>query len=155
MAPRHPEPSGTWSNTGHRKIVLTGDFLHVPDEDNPMFRDADVCFMDANTWHPAEWTSHQSVLGNLRLIDNWRPKQVYFVHYSGYEDRERTGDRINGPLSLARLQQELAAISDGRNLQGSLARNGARRHRRLAQLSGGLVPPRAHEIPGGFRVKAR
>ncbi len=26
-------------------------------------------FLDANTWHPAEYTWHQSVLGNLRLID--------------------------------------------------------------------------------------
>jgi phosphoribosyl 1,2-cyclic phosphodiesterase len=117
--PKAPGAVGYVVQHGRRKIVLTGDFLHVPDEDNPLLCGADVCFMDANTWHPAEWTSHQSVMGNLRLIDKWRPKRAYFVHYSGYEDRERPGDRIDGPLSLARLQQELHRISDGRDLRAA------------------------------------
>ena len=49
---------------------------------NPLFSHADVAFMDANTWHPAEHTAHQSVLGDVRLIEHWKPKRTYLVHYS-------------------------------------------------------------------------
>ena len=77
-----------------------GDFLSVPEEDNPLLFDADVMFLDANTWHPAEQSRHQSVLGNLRLIDKWRPKRAYMIHYSGYEDREHANDPVNGPMEL-------------------------------------------------------
>ena len=48
---------------------------------------------------PAKWTWRQSVLGNLRLIDKRRPKRAYMIHYSGYEDREHTGDSVSGPLA--------------------------------------------------------
>jgi phosphoribosyl 1,2-cyclic phosphodiesterase len=102
---------------GERKIVLTGDFLQVVDEDDPLLDGADVCFMDANTWHPAEWTSHQSVWGNLRLIEKWKPKRVYFLHYSGYEDREHGDDPINQPLGLDRLREELRRIAGPYDIQ--------------------------------------
>jgi hypothetical protein len=102
---------------GNRKIVLTDDFLRVPNEDDPLLLGADVCFMHANTWHPAEWTSHSSVLDNLRLIDKWKPKQVYFVHYSGYEDRERTSDPINGPMAGGRFREELHRVRPDLNLR--------------------------------------
>ncbi|MBC8869802.1 MAG: MBL fold metallo-hydrolase [Planctomycetes bacterium] len=115
--PKAPGASGFVIQHGERKIVLTGDFLHVPDKDDPLLSGADLCFMDANTWHPADWTSHQSVLGNLRLIDKWKPKRAYFVHYSGYEDMERDDDPINGPMAMPRLRDEVRGISDGRDLR--------------------------------------
>ena len=108
--PKAPGAMGFVVQHGNRKIVLTDDFLRVPNEDDPLLLGADVCFMDANTWHPAEWTSHSSVLDNLRLIDKWKPKQVYFVHYSGYEDRERTSDPINGPMAGGRFREELHRV---------------------------------------------
>ena len=108
--PKAPGAVGFVVQHGGRKIVLTGDFLHVLHEDDPLLFAADVCFLDANTWHPAEWTAHQSVLGNLRLIDKWRPKRVYFVHYSGYEDREHAGEVINGPLASGRFREELQRV---------------------------------------------
>ena len=89
--PKAPGALGFVVQHGGRKIVITGDFLRVPEEDDPLLFDADVMFLDANTWHPAEWTWHQSVLGNLRLIEKWRPKRAYMIHYSGYEDREHAG----------------------------------------------------------------
>jgi phosphoribosyl 1,2-cyclic phosphodiesterase len=67
---------------GQRKIIVTGDFARVPDEQDPRLFGADVCFMEANTWHPADWTHHSSVQGNLRLIDQWKPQRVYFPHRS-------------------------------------------------------------------------
>ena len=79
-------------------------------------------FLDANTTHAAEWTWHQSVLGNLRLVDKWRPKRAYLLHYSGSEDREHPGDPINGPLARERLGEELRRAAGGRDIQ--FARHG-------------------------------
>ncbi|MEI8372544.1 MAG: hypothetical protein WCJ35_06890 [Planctomycetota bacterium] len=90
---------------------------HVPEEDNPLLFDADVMFLDANTWHPAEQSRHQSVLGNLRLIDKWRPKRAYMTHYSGYEDREHANDPVSGPLDAARFRDELCRVANGRNIR--------------------------------------
>lgn len=100
-----------------RRIFLSGDFLHLPDEDNSLLYGADVCFLDANTWHPAEWTWHQSVLGNLRLIEKWNPKRTYLVHYSGYEDREHLHDAINAPMDLERFREELHRVAGNRDIQ--------------------------------------
>ena len=91
--------------------------LHVPDEDNSLLFGTDVCFLDANAWHPAEWTWHQSVLGNLRLIEKWKPKRTYLVHYSGYEDREHPEDAINSPLSLGRFRDELRKVGGDRDIR--------------------------------------
>lgn len=55
--PKAPGAMGFVVQHGSRKIVLSGDFLHIPDEDNSLLFGADVCFLDANTWHPAEWTA--------------------------------------------------------------------------------------------------
>jgi phosphoribosyl 1,2-cyclic phosphodiesterase len=108
--PKAPGAVGWVVQHSNRKIVLTGDFLNVPNEDDPRLVAADVCFMDANTWHPADWTGHSSVLGNLRLIDKWKPKRGYFVHYSGYEDRERAGEAIHGPLTRGQFRDELHRV---------------------------------------------
>jgi phosphoribosyl 1,2-cyclic phosphodiesterase len=102
---------------GGRKTVITGDFLRVPEEENPLLFDADVMFLDANTWHPADHTGHESVLGNLRLIEKWRPKRAYMIHYSGYEDQTHTEDPIHGPLPQERLHQELSRVAGGRDIQ--------------------------------------
>ena len=115
--PKAPGAVGFVVQHGSRKIVITGDFLRVAEEDNPLLFDADVMFLDANTWHPAEWTWHQSVLGNLRLIDKWRPKRAYMIHYSGYEDREHAGDSVNGPMSMARFQDELRRLPGGHDIR--------------------------------------
>ena len=70
-----------------------------------------------NTWHPLERSRHQSVLGNLRLIDKWKPKRTYLIHYSGYEDQEHADDPINGPMSLDRLREELRRVAEGRDIR--------------------------------------
>jgi phosphoribosyl 1,2-cyclic phosphodiesterase len=115
--PKAPGALGFVFQHGGRKVVITGDFLRVPDEDNPLLFDADVMFLDANTWHPAEWTGHQSVLGNLRLVDKWQPKRAYMVHYSGYEDREHASDPINRPMDAERFRDELCRVADGRDIR--------------------------------------
>jgi phosphoribosyl 1,2-cyclic phosphodiesterase len=115
--PKAPGALGFVVQHGRRKIVITGDFFHVTDEDNPLLLDADVMFLDANTWHPAEWTWHQSVLGNLRLIEKWRPRRAYMIHYSGYEDREHADDPVNGPMTMARFREELGGVAGGRDIQ--------------------------------------
>ena len=107
---------------GQRKIVITGDFFRVPTEDNPLFFDADVAFFDSNTWHPADRTGHSSVLGNLRLIEKWRPKRAYMIHYSGYEDREHTGDAIREPMAEHRFAEELRRAASPRDVR--FARHG-------------------------------
>ncbi len=115
--PKAPGALGFVVQHGGRKIVISGDFLHVPEEDNPLFFQADVMFLDTNTWHPADWTWHQSVLGNLRLVDKWRPKRTYMIHYSGYEDREHSGDPADGPLGRQRFAAELRRLAAGRDIQ--------------------------------------
>jgi phosphoribosyl 1,2-cyclic phosphodiesterase len=115
--PKAPGAVGFVVQHRSRKIVITGDFLRIPEEDNPLLFDADVMFLDANTWHPADRTSHQSVLGNLHLIDKWRPKRAYMVHYSGYEDREHAGDPVSGPMDAARFRDELCRVADGRDIR--------------------------------------
>ena len=118
--PKAPGALGFVVRHGGRRIILTGDFLHVPDEDNLLLFGADVCFLDANTWHPAEWTWHQSVLGNLRLIEKWKPKRVYLVHYSGYEDRDHPDDPINRPMAVERLRDELCRVTGNHDVQPAL-----------------------------------
>jgi ribonuclease BN (tRNA processing enzyme) len=115
--PRTAGAMGFVAQHGSRRIVISGDFLYVPDEDNSLLFGADVCFLDANTWHPAEGTFHQSVLGNLRLIDKWKPKRTYLVHYSGYEDLYRSGESVNHPLGLERFREELRKVAADRDIQ--------------------------------------
>jgi len=115
--PKAPGALGFVVQHGGRKVVITGDFLRVPDEDNPLLFDADLVFFDANTWHPADWTGHHSVLGNLRLVEKWRPKRAYMIHYSGYEDREHPDDPINGSMGMERLRQELQRVAGGRDIR--------------------------------------
>jgi phosphoribosyl 1,2-cyclic phosphodiesterase len=115
--PKAPGAIGFVVQYGGRKCVIMGDFLRVPEEDNPLLFDADVIFLDANSWHPAEHTWHQSVLGDLRLIDKWRPKRAYLLHYSGYEDRSHADDRVCGPLSFDRLRLELRHLAGDRDIQ--------------------------------------
>jgi hypothetical protein len=76
-----------------------------------------VAFMDANTWHPAEHTAHQSVVGDLRLIEHWKPKRTYLAHYSGYEDRDHAGNIIDGPMQSDRLCEELQRLPGGYDIQ--------------------------------------
>ena len=77
----------------------------------------DACFLDANTWHPADRTGHRSVLGGLDLVRRWRPKRTYLVHYSGYEDRDRPEEPIHGPMDLPRLRRELRRVAPELDVQ--------------------------------------
>jgi phosphoribosyl 1,2-cyclic phosphodiesterase len=115
--PKAPGALGFVVQHRGRKIVIAGDFLRVCEEDRDLLCGADVVFLDANTWHPADGTWHQSVLGNLRLIDTWRPKRAYLVHYSGYEDQEHETDPVSGPLDTGRLRAELARVAESRDIR--------------------------------------
>ncbi|OHB77678.1 MAG: hypothetical protein A2W31_16305 [Planctomycetes bacterium RBG_16_64_10] len=115
--PKAPGALGFLVQHGGRKIVISGDFLRIVDEDSDRFFGADVMFMDANTWHPAEWTWHQSVLGNLPLIDKWQPKRAYMIHYSGYEDWEHGDDSVGGPMDAVRFRAELRRVADAHDIQ--------------------------------------
>jgi ribonuclease BN (tRNA processing enzyme) len=95
---------------GQRRIVISGDFHHLVREDSELLMDAEVMFLEANTWHPIPGLAHQSVLGDLELVKRWRPKRAYLIHYSGYEDRQFVGERIHGPLSQSQLRDELRQL---------------------------------------------
>ncbi len=115
--PKAPGALGFVVEHGTRKVVISGDFLRVVEEECPLLFAADVMFLDANTWHPAEWTWHQSVLGNLRLIDKWRPRRTYLLHYSGYEDGQHQGDTVAGPMTPSRLGEQLRQLAGQRDIQ--------------------------------------
>ncbi len=112
-----PGAVGYVAQHGGKKVVFTGDFLRVVNEDDPLLCGADVMFLDANTWHPAEHTGHQSVLGNLPLIGKWQPKRTYMIHYSGYEDRDHPNDPVHGPMDVEWFRRELRRVSGGREIQ--------------------------------------
>ena len=57
------------------------------------------------------------MLGNLRVIDKWRPKRAYMIHYSGYEDLEYADDPVNGPMNAARFRDELRRAASGRDIR--------------------------------------
>ncbi len=97
--------------------MISGDFLGVVEEECPLLFAADVMFPDANTWHPAEWTWRQSILGNLSLVDKWRPRRTYLLHYSGYEDGQHQGDSGVGPMNPARLGEQLRQLAGQRDIQ--------------------------------------
>lgn len=105
-----------------RKIVLTCDFLRVANEDDPCWFDADVIFIESNTWNPSPDTGHQSILDGLRLLRKWRPRRAYLIHYSGYEDAAGPAAEVRSPLTtreLTRLANQHAGDLDVR-----LARHG-------------------------------
>ena len=64
---------------GARKVIITGDFRSVVHPDDPLLLGADVCFLEANTWHPIEGLAHQSVEGDLKLVERWKPKRAYLI----------------------------------------------------------------------------
>lgn len=97
-------PAG--AGTG-RKIVLTCDFLTVNDPDDPGWHDADICFIESNTWNPCPHTGHQSILEGIELIRCWKPKRTYLIHYSGFEDAEHPGAEINRVLTFDELQEQV------------------------------------------------
>jgi phosphoribosyl 1,2-cyclic phosphodiesterase len=115
--PQVPGAMGFVVQHADHRIVISGDFHHVPDEDNSLLFDSDVCFLDTNTWHPVELGRHQSVLGNLRLIEKWKPKRTYFIHYSGYEDRDHGDDPINGAMGMERFREEVQRVSGDHDVQ--------------------------------------
>ncbi|MFN8556316.1 MAG: MBL fold metallo-hydrolase [Dehalococcoidia bacterium] len=90
---------------GGRKVVFGWDVLRVveaPDAPSPaeaaagvtalpvayagLPRDADLLFLDTNTWRPRPTISHISALEGLALALRWRVHRLYFIHYSGQED---------------------------------------------------------------------
>ncbi len=109
--PTVPGALGFVIRHGRRKVLITGDFFRVVNDDDPLLAEPDVCFLEANTWNPIEGLFHQSVLGNLRLVEKWRPKRTYLTHYSGYEDRRFTDRPVNEPLGLAQMAEELRRVS--------------------------------------------
>lgn len=103
--PTAPGASGFAIAHGGRRIVITGDFMRIPDRDHALLQEVDVCFIEANTWHPSPQTKHTSVTENIDLIRHWRPKRTYLIHYSGFEDGEQMDHPIRGPLPLSQLRE--------------------------------------------------
>ena len=120
--PTAPGAAGFVARHGLRKIVFTGDLLRIPDVDNPLLSRPDVCFLESNTWHPAQSTGHLSITEGFELLRIWQPQRTYLIHYSGFEDRQYPHEKINGPLSLDRLQHDAQlAVPD---LEIGVARHG-------------------------------
>ena len=107
---------------GPRKIVLTCDFLTIPDPDNPLWAEPDVLFIESNTWNPNPQTGHQSILEGLELVRRWRPKRTYLIHYSGFEDAEHRGAEVSRPLTFDELRAQVAKHAGDHDIR--LARHG-------------------------------
>lgn len=92
-----------------RKAIFTGDVLTIPEPEAAIWHDADVCFMESNTWNPNPKTRHQSILDGLELVRKWSTRRMYLVHYSGFEDAGHTTARVNRSLTYAELADAVAA----------------------------------------------
>ncbi|MBN1491455.1 MAG: MBL fold metallo-hydrolase [Phycisphaerae bacterium] len=100
-----------WLDTdgdGPKKIIVTGDFLNVADENDPLWKGADVCFMESLTWNPNPEAGHQCVLDGLRRIKKWAPRRTYLVHYSGFDDLKHQQSAVRSSLTY----DELASAVD-------------------------------------------
>ena len=115
--PKAPGAVGLVVQHGSRKIVIMGDFLRVPEEDNPLLFGADVMFLDANTWHPAEQAGSS--------VGAWQPLLDRKVATeAGLHDpllrlrgRRAPDDPINGPMDATRFRDELRRMANGRDIR--------------------------------------
>jgi phosphoribosyl 1,2-cyclic phosphodiesterase len=118
-------PSG--GSAEPRKIILTCDVLRVTDRHDPAWFDADVCFIEANTWNPNPDTGHQCILDAIELIRLWRPRRAYLIHYSRHEDALHPQSEVSGPLAfdglVSQVRRHLKAIGQSR-LDIRIARHG-------------------------------
>jgi ribonuclease BN (tRNA processing enzyme) len=105
-----------------KKIVFTGDFLRAANEEDPIWRDADVCFMESNTWNPNPETHHQSILDGLRLARVWNVRRLYLVHYAGFQDAKHADAKVNRALTYAELAD--AARAEGPDVDVRVATHG-------------------------------
>lgn len=92
------------SSNGPTKIILTCDLLRVGDPRHPAWLDADVCFIESNTWNRNPDTGHQSILDAIDLVRLWKPKRTYLIHYSGFEDARHSRSEVSRPLTHAELK---------------------------------------------------
>jgi len=109
--PTAPGALGFVAECGGRKIVLTCDFLHIPEPEAAILQKPDVCLMEGNSWHPAPQTNHQSIREGVKLLDRWQPRRTYFIHYSGATDCDYRHEPIYEPLDSQRFARELAALA--------------------------------------------
>ncbi len=105
-----------------RKVILTCDFLTVDDPDDPLWRDADLCFIESNTWNPCPHTGHQSILDGIELIRRWNPGRTFLIHYSGFEDAEHPEADVNRVLTFDELQRKVSEHAPDRDIR--IARHG-------------------------------
>lgn len=124
--------------TADRKVILAWDLLRLveapeqPSEtERRMFvtallpehaglvRDADVLFLDSCTWNPRPSQGHISIREGLALARAWRPRRLYWIHYSGSERPEPPvgpvvdlpGIRVDRPLTDPELQWLAGRVS--------------------------------------------
>ena len=105
-----PGARGFVAEHGKHKVILPCDFLDIPTVDDPIFHDADVCFLDATNWHPAPHTGHQSVIDAIALVRRWLPGRSYLTHYSGFHDLKHAGERVDRPLDPESFAKEIDHI---------------------------------------------
>ncbi len=106
-----------------RKVIFAWDVLRVVEEPEVpseaeravhvtalpavqagLVRDADLLFLDANTWHPHPATGHLSMVEGLALARAWRPRRLYWTHYGGHEDLLPAEPAVNPVLELPDVQ---------------------------------------------------
>lgn len=95
------------NTSASRKIVLTCDLLRVLDPGDPAWFDADVCFIESNTWNRNPDTGHQSILDALELVRRWQPRRAYLIHYSGFEDARHPHSEVPRPLTCSQLAAQV------------------------------------------------
>lgn len=106
-----------------RKVIFAWDVLRVVEEPAEpseaeraahvtalpvaragLVRDADLLFLDANTWLPHPSTGHLSIVEGLALARAWRPRRLYWTHYGGHEDLLPAEPAVNPVLELPDVQ---------------------------------------------------
>jgi phosphoribosyl 1,2-cyclic phosphodiesterase len=96
----------------NRKVIAGWDFLSLPDVDENLLWNPDLCILGTQSFNPHPQTGMISVSEAFELIRRWNAKECYIVHYRGLLDFEEASNQwFRGPTK-AMTTDELQKVID-------------------------------------------
>jgi phosphoribosyl 1,2-cyclic phosphodiesterase len=96
----------------NRKVIAGWDFLSLPDVDENLLWNPDLCILGTQSFNPHPQTGMISVSEAFELIRKWNAKECYIVHYRGLLDFEEASNQwFRGPTK-AMTTDELQKVID-------------------------------------------
>jgi hypothetical protein len=96
----------------NRKVIVGWDFLSLPDVDENLLWNPDLCILGTQSYNPHPQTGMISVSEAFELVRRWNAKECYIVHYRGLLDFEEASNQwFRGPTK-AMTTDELQNVID-------------------------------------------